>query len=89
MLRKQDIENYSHKFNVFLLPLFNPVLASDLHTWRSPDWLLLDCSGTLRRFKVTGLKVWARGQQTFFFVSVCDLKSQDWQLSGQKRDSRC
>lgn len=42
MLRKQDIENYSHKFNVFLLPLFNPVLASDLHTWRSPDWLLLD-----------------------------------------------
>lgn len=42
MLRKQDIENYSHKFNVFLLPLFNPILASDLHIWRSPDWLLLD-----------------------------------------------
>lgn len=30
-----------------------------------------DCSGTLRLFEVTGLKVRARGQQTFFFFCEC------------------
>lgn len=97
MLRKQDIENYSHNFNVFLLPLFNPILASCLHTWGSPDWLLLDFFLFFSRLQwnpaaFQGHRAKGPGSGSadiFLFVSVCDLKSQGWQLSGQKRDSRC
>lgn len=71
MLRKQDNENYSHKLHISVLPLFNPMLASVLHTRRprlaSTEHFSPDCNGTLRLFKVTGQKVSGWGQQTIFF----------------------
>lgn len=76
MLRKQDNDSYSHKLHILVLPLFNPIPASVVHTHGDRDWLppniFPDCNGTLRLFKVTGPKVSGRGQQAiFFFMGEC------------------
>lgn len=93
MLRKPDNENQPQNSVFFLLPLFNPTLASVPHT-QQPRLALThffspDCDGTLQLFRVEGQKVSGWGRQTIFFCECVRLKKVKGGWLVVKRDSRC